>query len=131
MTVVLRNSDDSFDLDNKNLGIVIRNRKIVWKHGPYCWYFRLNLKYLVWPYKAYIKTAKNDDFCEELLSDSAFEVVLATFCCFDHGVRASEVVQKITIDQKEYQMFIICWIARIYLSINNSEKWLVTRISLT
>ena len=26
--------------------IAIRNRKIVWKHGPYCWYFHLNLKYL-------------------------------------------------------------------------------------
>ena len=26
--------------------IVIRNGKIVWKHGPYCWYFPLNLKYL-------------------------------------------------------------------------------------
>ena len=25
--------------------IVIRNGKILWKHGPYCWYFRLNLKH--------------------------------------------------------------------------------------
>ena len=38
--------------------ILIRNGKIVWKHGPYCWYFRLNLKYLGWSYRAYIKTAK-------------------------------------------------------------------------
>ena len=43
--------------------IVIRNGKIVWKHGPYCWYFRLNLKYFGWPYRAYIRTAKNGDFC--------------------------------------------------------------------
>ena len=41
--------------------IVIRNGKIVWKQGPYCWYFRLNLKYLGWPYRAYIKRAKNGD----------------------------------------------------------------------
>ena len=34
---------------------VIRNGKIVWKHGPYC-YFRLNLKYLGWPYKEYSKS---------------------------------------------------------------------------
>ena len=40
-----------------------KKRKIVWKHGPYCWYFRLNLKYLGWPCRAYIKTAKNGDFC--------------------------------------------------------------------
>ena len=43
--------------------IVIRNGKIAWKHGPYCWFFRLNLKYLGWPYRAYIKTAKNSKFC--------------------------------------------------------------------
>ena len=42
--------------------IVIRNGKVVWKHGPYCWYFRLNLKYLGWPYRAYIKTVQNDNF---------------------------------------------------------------------
>ena len=46
--------------------------------GPY---FRLNLKYLGWPYKAYIKTAKNGDFCEKLLSQIDFEAVLTTFCC--------------------------------------------------
>ena len=37
--------------------IVIRNRKI-WKHGPYYWHFRLNLKYLGWPYKEYIKNSE-------------------------------------------------------------------------
>ena len=35
--------------------IVIRNWKIVWKHGPYCWYFHLNLKYLAWPYREWSK----------------------------------------------------------------------------
>ena len=114
--------------------IVVRNGKIVWKHGLYCWYFRLNLKYLGWPYRAYIKTAKNGDFCEELLSENDFEAVLVTFCCYDHGAKASEAVQKIATDQKEYRKcsscVIICWIVKIYtyLSINNSEKWLVTRI---
>ena len=116
-------------------GIVIRNGKIIWKHGPLCWYFHLNLKYLGWPYRAYIKTAKNGDFCEELLSENDFETVLATFCCYDHGAKASEAVQKIATDQKEYRKcslcVIICWIAKIYLSINNSEKWLVTRVPST
>ena len=115
--------------------IVIRNRKIIWKHWPYCWYSRLNLKYLRWPCRTYIETAKNGDFCEELLSENDFETVLATFCCYDHGAKASEAVQKIATDQKEYRKcslcVIICWIAKIYLSINNSEKWLVTGIPLT
>ena len=99
--------------------IVIRNGRIVWKHGPYCWYFRLNLKYLGWLYRAYIKTAKNGGFCEELLSENDFEAVLATFCCYDHGAKASEAVQKIPIDEKEYlkcsSCVIICWIASITL----------------
>ena len=54
--------------------IVTRNGKVIWKHGPYYWYFCLNLKYLGWPY-----TAKNGDFCEELRSETNFEAVLA-FC---------------------------------------------------
>ena len=110
--------------------IVIRNKKIVRKHGSYRWYFRFNLKYLGCPYREYIKTAKNG-FCEELLSENDFEAVLATFCCYDYGAKASEAVQKIATDQKEYRKcsscVIICWIAKIYLSINNSEKRLVTR----
>ena len=48
--------------------------------------FRLNIKYLRWPYRAYIKTAKNGDFCEELLSENNFEAVLATFC-YDQGAK--------------------------------------------
>ena len=75
------------------MNIVIRNRKLVWKHRPYCWYFRLSLKYLGWPYKEYIKTAKNGDFCDELLSENDFETVLVTFCRYDYGVNASEAVQ--------------------------------------
>ena len=114
-------------------GIVIRNGKIVWKLGPYCWYFPLNLTYLGWPYRAYTKTGKNGNICEELLSKNDFEAVLATSCCYDHDFKASEAVQKIATDRKEYRKcslwFLICWIAKNYLSINNSEKWLVTRIS--
>ena len=107
-----------------------------WKLGPHCWYFHLNLRYLGWPYRAYIKTAKNGNYCEELLSEREFGVILATFCCCDHRTKASEAVQRIATDQKESRkcssFVIICWIAKIYLSINNSEKWLqVTRIPST
>ena len=114
--------------------IVIRNGKIVWKHEPYCWYFRLNLKCLGLLYRASIKTAKNGGFCEELISENGFEAVLSTFCCYDHGTNASEAVQKIATDQKEYPKCslctIICWIAKIYISINNSGNRLVTSTKL-
>ena len=110
----------------------MRNRNIVWKNGPYYHYFRLNLKYLGWPHRAYIKTAKNGYFCDELLRENwDLEAVLATFCCYDHGAKTSEAVQKIATDQKVCRKcslcVIICWIAKMYLLINNSEKWLVTR----
>ena len=88
--------------------IVIKNGKTVWKHWPYCWHFCFNLKYLRWPYRAYIKPAKNGDFCEELLSENDFGVVLATFCCYDHGAKASKAVQKIATDQKKYRKCSSC-----------------------
>ena len=46
--------------------------------------------------------------CEELLSESNFEAVLTTFCCYDYGVSASEAVQKIATDQKDYQKCSSC-----------------------
>ena len=85
--------------------IIIRNGKIFCKRGPYCC---LNLKYLGWPYRAYIKTLQNGDFWEELLSEIDFEAVLVTFCCYDHGAKASEAVQKIATDQKEYRKCSSC-----------------------
>ena len=46
-----------------------------------------------------------------------------SFCCYNDGTKASEKVQKIATDQKEYHKcslcVIICWIAKVYLSINN------------
>ena len=79
----------------------LKNGKIVWKHRPYCRCFRLNMKYLGWPYRAYMKTAKNSGFCEELYSENDFEAVLATFCSYEHGVNASEAVQKMAPDLKK------------------------------
>ena len=86
-------------------------------------------------YRAYMKTAKNGNFWEELLIENDFETVLATFCRYDNGDKASEAVQKIATDQKEYlkcSSCVIIWrIAKIYLSINSSEKCLLTRIPPT
>ena len=78
-----------------------------------------------------MKTAKNGGFCEELFGKDYVKAALASFCYYDHGAKASEAVQKIASDQKEYHKcfscVLVCWIAKIYLSINNSEKRLVTR----
>ena len=66
-----------------------------------------------------------------MLNENDFEAVLATFCCYDHGAKASEEAQKIAADKKEYHKcsscVIIFWIAKIYLSINSNEKRLVTK----
>ena len=91
-----------------NMFIIIRNGKIVWKHGSYCWYFPLNLKYLGWPYRAYIKTAKNSDFREELLSENDFEnifchVLLLWLWCHgfwgssEHRYRSKRVLQMLLV----------------------------------
>ena len=78
----------------------IKNGNIIWKHGPY-------LKYLGWPYREYIKTAKNGGFSGKLLSENDFEVILATFS-YVHGANASEAVQKIATDQNEYRKCSSC-----------------------
>ena len=114
-----------------NVYIVIRNGKIIWKHGPYCWYFFLNLKYLGWPYGEYIKTSKNSGLCEELLSENDFEIVLVIFCCYDY---CAKTVQKITADQEDNHKYSSSYILldrQNIPKINNSEKRLVTRTPLT
>ena len=86
-----------FLLDKKlSIYIVMKNGKIVWK------------LHLGWPYRAYIKTAKNGGFSEELLSENNFEAVLAFFRCYHNGANASEAVQKIDTDQKEYHKCSSC-----------------------
>ena len=56
----------------------------------------------------YLNIAKIGSFCEELLSENDTEAVLVIFCCYDHGGKASETVQKITTDQKEYHKCFLC-----------------------
>ena len=87
-----------------------------------------NLKYLGWPYKEYIKAAKNGDFCEELLNENDFEAVLVTFCCYDYGANASEAVQKIARSKRLSQMFFVCnsMLNSQNISIDNNGNWLVT-----
>ena len=100
--------------------VVIKIGKTVWKHEPYCWYFCLNLKYLWWPYRAYIKTAKNGGSREKLLSENDFEAVLASFCCYGYGANSSEAAPKIATYQKDYRKcsscVVVCLIAIKYIN---------------
>ena len=81
------------------------------------------------------KQQKNGDFWEELLSENDFEAVLITFCCYDHDAKGSEAVQKIATDQKEHRKCSscvkICWIAKIYLAINQQQWKMVGEIKLS
>ena len=58
---------------------------------------------VIFPYRKYIKIAKKSDFCEELLSENDFEVVLVNFCCYEYGDNASKAVQKQRLAQGH------CW----------------------
>ena len=54
-----------------------------------------------------------------MLSENDFEAVLATFWCY--GANASEAVQRIATDQKDYQKCSSCvtvwWISKMHQSV--------------
>ena len=54
------------------------------------------------------QNSEKGGFCEELLSENDFETVVAIFCRYDHGSKASEAVQKIATDQKGYHKCSSC-----------------------
>ena len=45
---------------------------------------------------------------EEFFSGNDFEAALATFCCYDYGANASEAIEKIATDQKDYHKCFLC-----------------------
>ena len=49
-----------------------------------------------------------DTFSEDFLSEDDFEVILAIFSCYDYGVNASEAVEKIATDEKDYHKYSLC-----------------------
>ena len=68
--------------------IIIGNRKIVCKHGPYCW----NLGAVVY----YIhQNSKNDCWLWRFFCGEDFDAVLSIFHFYDYGANASEAVTKI------------------------------------
>ena len=64
---------------------------------------------LIFSHRAYMETAKNGNFCEELRSGNGSEAVLADFCCYDHFAKAPEAVQKIATYQKQYRKCSLCF----------------------
>ena len=54
-------------------------------------------------------------FRDEFLSENDFETVLTTFWCYDYGVNASEAIEKITADQRDYHRCSLCVTARVYI----------------
>ena len=56
------------------------------------------------------QNSENGGFYEELLlSEKDFEAISATFCFYNHGTNASEAVQKIAANQKEYHKCSSCY----------------------
>ena len=57
-------------------------------------------------------------FSEEFLSENDVADVLATFYSYDYGANASEAVEKIVTDHKNYHKcslcVIVCCIAKVY-----------------
>ena len=47
-------------------------------------------------------------FVRNLLTENDFEAFLTTFCCYDFDANASEAVQKIATDQKDYHKCSSC-----------------------
>ena len=46
-------------------------------------------------------------------SENDFEAALVILCSYDYGANASETVDKIAIDQKDYQKCTLCCIATV------------------
>ena len=55
-----------------------------------------------------MKAVQNGNFWEEFLGENEFEAVLGTFCCYSYDAKASETVQKIAANQKEYRKCSSC-----------------------
>ena len=69
---------------------------------------------------------KMGGFCGELLNENDFEAILATFCCYHYDTNASETVQRIVTDEKDYHKcsscVLVCWITKICQSITVWKK---------
>ena len=108
---------------------VIRNGKIVWKHGLYCWIFP-------WTWNIWGDRPENTLKQQKMVGLWGIAKWKWLWGCFSHfsllwlWCQLSKAVQKITTDQKDYHKcsscVIVCWIAIIYRSITVKKGWLLT-----
>ena len=87
----------------------------VWKHGTYCRYFYLNLKFLGWPYREYMKIAEMA--AKYFLCGDDLDPVLAIFLSDGYGANTPEGVEEIAADEKDCSKCSLCvivCIARVY-----------------
>ena len=82
---------------NVSVIIVIRNRKIVWKHGPYYWYFCMNIKFL----REYIKTVKITGCSENFLCGDEFDAISINSRFYSDDADLYESVKKTATDDKD------------------------------
>ena len=66
-------------------------------------------------------------FREVFLGENDFQAVLANFCCYDYGANASEAVEKIATNQKDYRrrffdVKVYC-IAKAHHQNNSKKNW--------
>ena len=61
----------------------------VWKHGTYCRYFYLNLKFLGWPYREYMKIAEMA--AKYFLCGDDLDPVLAIFLSDGYGANQTHL----------------------------------------
>ena len=77
----------------------------------------LNLKFLGWPYRIYIKTERMAACCENFPYEDDFAAHLAIFRSYCYSTKASEAAENIATVEKDYRKYSFCiivWIARAY-----------------
>ena len=88
--------------------LLISNEKIVWKQQPYCWYSCLNLKFLRLLYRECITIAKIAAYHKQFPCVDDFDAVLAVFCSYCYDGNASEAVEMISVNEKDYLKCLLC-----------------------
>ena len=75
--------------------------------------FLLQLKISGVAVEKYIKLAKMAAFSEDFHCGDNFDAVLAIFCYYGYGTSASEAVEKMATDEKDYRKCSFCFIVCI------------------
>ena len=75
------------------------------------------MKFLGLPHKEYINIAEMAACIKNVHCGYDFDCVLAIFRPYDYGTKASEAVEKIALDEKDYPKYSFCFIVCISAAI--------------